>query len=75
MITYFICDGETVWAELGFIMMLGGKWWICVKNHSGHRSDALPKYLVVQFQALDEHVVFFVPGILNTLSIPTIKSE
>ena len=43
------------------------------KDLSGPKSGALHEAAVVQFWALDERVATFIPGLPNTVAIPTIK--
>ena len=45
------------------------------KDFSGPRSGVLPKAMVVHFRALDEHVVTFLTGFPNNVSITKIQNE
>ena len=65
-----------VWAEVVFHHGYRGKVVDFVyKYSSGPQSGALPKAVVLKFLALDEHVVTFLPGFPNNVSITTIKTE
>ena len=57
-------------------MVLGGEVVdFMYKDSSGPWSGALTKSGVVKFLALDKHVVPFLPGFTNTVSISIIQAE
>ena len=79
---FYLCDGadlvltSNVWVEVALHNCARGKVVDFVyKDLSGTNSGTLPEGVVVQFQALDERVANFIPGLPNTVAMPTIKSE